>query len=152
MAKIRVTPTKASAAKIKHRDIHLFTKDEAIRPAIIKEIQDHDYQFEVQIQLCRNLKKQPIEMLMKEWVDAPFKTVAILTVPRQDVPDDGNTDIVENLTFTVFRCLEENRPIGVIQNSRLQAYRISSETRHSLNHAKRKEPSSLKDVFNLVKN
>ncbi len=47
MAKIRVTPTKASMDKIKRTNIHLFTEDEAIRPAIIEEIKEHDYQFEV---------------------------------------------------------------------------------------------------------
>ena len=57
MAKIRVTPTKASMDKIKRTNIHLFTEDEAIRPAIIEEIKEHDYQFEVQVQLCRNIKK-----------------------------------------------------------------------------------------------
>ncbi|MDN3398458.1 catalase family protein [Psychrobacter sp. APC 3426] len=149
MAKIRITPTKASAAKIKRRDIHLFTEDEAIRPVIIKEIQEHDYQFNVQIQLCRNLKKQPIETLTKEWdeSDAPFVTVATLTVPCQEVPDDRNIEAIENLSFTTFRCLEENRPIGVIQTSRLQAYKTSSDTRHKLNGIRRKEPSSLKEVF-----
>lgn len=149
MAKIRVSPTKASAAKIKRRDIHLFTEDEALRPVIVQEIQEHDYQFDVQIQLCRNLKKQPIETLTKEWdeSDAPFVTVATLTVPCQDVADDGNVDAIENLSFTTFRCLEENRPIGVIQTSRLQAYKTSSDTRHEHNNVKRREPSSLKEVF-----
>ncbi len=150
MGKIRVTPTEASAAKIKRADIHLFTEDEAIRPAIIEEIQEHDYQFNVQIQLCRNLKKQPIEKLTQEWKesDAPFVTVATLTVPCQDVPQDGNVKAIEDLTFTTFRCLEENRPIGVIQNSRLQAYKTSSDTRHEMNGVKRKEPISIKEVFN----
>lgn len=38
MAKIRVTPTESSMKKIKRDKIHLFTEDEAIRPAIIEEI------------------------------------------------------------------------------------------------------------------
>ncbi|WP_299188516.1 catalase family protein [uncultured Psychrobacter sp.] len=152
MGKIRVTPTQASAAKIKRRDIHLFTEDEAIRPAIIEEIKEHDYQFEVQVQLCRNLKKQPIEKLTQEWdeSEAPFVTVATLTIPCQDVPENGNVKVLEDLTFTIFRCLEENRPIGVIQTSRLQAYKTSSDTRHKMNGIKRKEPSSLKEVFKKI--
>ena len=152
MGKIRVTPIQASAAKIKRRDIHLFTEDEAIRPAIIEEIKEHDYQFEVQVQLCRNLKKQPIEKLTQEWdeSEAPFVTVATLTIPCQDVPENGNVKVLEDLTFTTFRCLEENRPIGVIQTSRLQAYKTSSDTRHKMNGIKRKEPSSLKEVFKKI--
>ncbi|NRD71642.1 catalase family protein [Psychrobacter okhotskensis] len=149
MAKVRVTPTKASMKKIKRTNIHLFTEDEAIRPAIIEEIREHDYQFDVQIQLCRNLKKQPIDQLTQEWKesDAPFVTVATLTIPCQDVPDDGNLDAIEDLSFTTFRCLGENRPIGKIQHSRLRAYQASSKARHEHNMAKRKEPTSLKQIF-----
>ena len=149
MAKIRVTPTEASIKKIKRDQIHLFTKDEAIRPAIIEEIREHDYQFEVQVQLCQNIKKQPIEQLTKEWKesDAPFVTVATLTIPCQDVPDDGNLSAIEDLSFTTFRCLEENRPIGTLQHSRLRAYQASSKARHKHNETKRKEPTSLKEVF-----
>ena len=149
MAKIRVTPTAASTKKITRRDLDVDAKQEAIRPLIIEEIREHDYQFDVQIQLCRNLKKQPIEEITTEWKesDAPFVTVATLTIPCQDVPDDGNFEIMENLSFTPFRCLAENRPIGNLQQSRLKAYQIASETRHKLNDVKRQEPKSLKQTF-----
>lgn len=149
MAKIRVTPTAASTKKITRCDLDVDAKQEAIRPLIIEEIREHDYQFDVQIQLCRNLKKQPIEELTTEWKesDAPFVTVATLTIPCQDVPDDGNFEIMENLSFTPFRCLAENRPIGNLQQSRLKAYQIASETRHKLNDVKRQEPKSLKQTF-----
>ena len=149
MAKIRVTPTEGSAQKVTRRELDVNAKQEAIRSLIIEEIREHDYQFDVQIQLCRNLKKQPIEEITTEWKesDAPFVTVATLTIPCQDVPDDGNFDIMENLSFTPFRCLAENRPIGNLQQSRLKAYQIASETRHRLNDVKRQEPKSLKQTF-----
>ncbi|MEL2198901.1 catalase, partial [Acinetobacter baumannii] len=81
MAKIRVAPSKASQAKIKRRDLDVNATNEAIRPLILQEIREHDYEFDVQIQLCRNLKDQPINDLTKEWdeKDAPFVTVAKLT-------------------------------------------------------------------------
>lgn len=150
MAKVRVKPTKASDAKIRQRTIHLFTKDEAICPTILDEIREHEYQFEVQIQLCQNIKKQPIEELTKEWkeLDAPFVTVATLTIPCQDIPEDGNVAAIEDVSFTTFRCLEENRPIGKLQQSRLRAYQASSKARHEHNASKRKEPTSLEQIFN----
>lgn len=149
MAKIRFTPTKASAKKVTRRELDVNAREEAIRPLIIDEIREHDYQFDVQIQLCRHLKKQPIEEITTEWKesDAPFVTVATLTIPCQDMPDDGHFDIMENLSFTPFRCLEENRPIGNLQQSRLKAYEIASQTRHKLNDVKRREPKSLKETF-----
>lgn len=150
MAKIRATPTADSVKKVTRRDVDVDAREEAMRPLIIEEIREHDYQFDIQIQLCRNLKKQPIDEITTEWQesDAPFVTVARLTIPCQDVPDDGNFEIMENLSFTPFRCLEENRPIGNLQQSRLKAYQIASETRHKLNDVKRQEPKSLKQTFN----
>ena len=149
MAKIRVKPTVLSAKKVNRREVDINAREEAIRPLIIEEMREHDYQFDVQIQLCHNLKKQPIEEITTQWKesDAPFVTVATLTIPCQNVPDDGYFDIMENLSFTPFRCLEENRPIGNLQQSRLKAYQIASQTRHKLNNVKRQEPNSLKETF-----
>jgi hypothetical protein len=149
MAKIRATPTAASIKKVTRRDVDVDAREEAMRPLIVEEIREHDYQFDIQIQLCRNLKKQPIEEITTQWQesDTPFVTVARLTLPCQDVPDDGNFEIMENLSFTPFRCLEENRPIGNLQQSRLKAYQVASETRHKLNDVKRREPKSLKETF-----
>ncbi|BBI67375.1 hypothetical protein PKHYL_15660 [Psychrobacter sp. KH172YL61] len=135
--------------KVTRRDVDVDAREEALRPLIVEEIREHDYQFDIQIQLCRNLKKQPIEEITTQWQesDTPFVTVARLTLPCQDVPDDGNFEIMENLSFTPFRCLEENRPIGNLQQSRLKAYQVASETRHKLNDVKRREPKSLKETF-----
>lgn len=153
MAKIRVTPTQASQDKITRHELDLAKQPNAIQALIIDEIREHDYEFDVQIQLCRHLKKQPIEDLTKEWLasDAPFVTVAKLIVPCQDVPDDGNFEVMENLSFTPFRSLEANRPIGNLQQSRLRAYQASSQMRHELNEIKRQEPNSLKEAFATAK-
>ena len=152
MAKIRVKPTPESIQKIKRRELDVNVRQEAIRPLIIEEIREHDYEFEVQIQLCQNVKKQPINDLTVEWKpsEAPFVTVARLTIPCQDIPDDGYFHVMENLSFTPFRCLEENRPIGNLQQARLKAYQIASEQRHSLNGIKRQEPSSLQQAFEMI--
>jgi len=149
MAKIRATPTAESDKKVTRREVDVEAREEAIRPLILEEIREHDYQFDIQIQLCRNLKKQPIEEITTEWQesDASFVTVARLKIPCQDVPDNGHFEIMENLSFTPFRCLKENRPIGNLQKSRLKAYQIASETRHKLNEVKRREPKSLKETF-----
>ncbi len=149
MGKMRVVPTKAAKQKIKQANIHLLTADEAIRPVLLNEIREHDFEYEVQIQLCRNVEKQPIDKLTQEWdeSEAPFVTVARLTIPQQQVPDDGNFAVMEHLSFTPFRCLEANRPIGRIQQARLQAYQTSSTVRHAANKVERHEPDSLAALF-----
>ena len=85
MAKIRATPTAASVKKVTRRDVDVDAREEALRPLIVEEIREHDYQFDIQIQLCRNLKKQPIEEITTQWQesDTPFVTVARLTLPAK---------------------------------------------------------------------
>ena len=58
-----------------------------------------------------------------------------------------NFEIMENLSFTPFRTIEENSPIGNLQRSRQSAYVTSSTSRHELNHKKRKEPKNLEEAF-----
>nr|WP_241878600.1 hypothetical protein [Psychrobacter sp. PraFG1]UNK05129.1 hypothetical protein MN210_14185 [Psychrobacter sp. PraFG1] len=118
MGKIRITPTKSAKQKIKQPKIHLFTKDEAIRPVLLDEIRTHDYEYDVQIQLCRNVKKQPIEKITQEWDEskAPFVTIGKLTIPKQEVTDDGNFAAMEHLSFSVFRALKKTVQLDVFNS------------------------------------
>ena len=150
VAKLRAHPSEEFVSKINHIDVDVENIDEAFRPAILEEIRNHDFEFDIQIQLCKNLDDQPVEDLTKEWSQelSPFQTVAKLYIPKQEVPDDGNFEIMENLSFTPFRQIEENRPIGNLQRTRLKAYEASSKMRHQLNSKARKEPKNLEEAFN----
>ncbi len=91
----------------------------------------------------------PINDLTEEWSQelSPFRTVAKIKIFKQEVPEDGNFNVMDNLSFTPFRTLEENRPIGNLQSTRRSAYVTSSTTRHELNNKKRKEPNNLQEAF-----
>lgn len=43
----------------------------------------------------------PVNDLTKEWSQelSPFRTVAKITIPKQTVPEDGNFEIMENLSL-----------------------------------------------------
>lgn len=149
IAKLRVCPCEESVKKVRQIEVNVDKDDEAYRKSILETIRDQDFKFEFQVQLCKDLKKMPVNDLTVEWPQdlSPFQTVAELYVPRQEVDADGNFEIMEHLSFTPFRCLEANRPMGDLQMARLKAYQISSETRHRLNGKERKEPRTLKELF-----
>lgn len=149
MGKIRVIPTAETRSKIQDREVDTESEDWPYRSAIIKEIAKHELTFELQIQLCSDLDKLPINDLTVEWDQniAPFQTVAKITIFKQEVPADGNFEVMENLSFTPFRTIEENCPIGNLQRTRQQAYVTSSNSRHNLNHKKKIEPKNLKEAF-----
>jgi catalase len=149
IAKVRVIPTEQTKNAITEKNIDLDSAEWPYRKGIIKEIAQKDLTFELQIQLCKDLKEMPVNDLTKEWSQelSPFRTVAKITIPKQTVPEDGNFEIMENLSFTPFRTIEENSPIGNLQRSRQSAYVTSSTSRHELNHKKRKEPKNLEEAF-----
>lgn len=151
MAKVRVAPTEQTKASITHKEIDIESEDWPYRKGIIQEITQKEITFDLQIQLCRDLEKMPINDLTVEWdqEDSPFQTVAKITIPQQEIPTDGNFEVMENLSFTPFRTIAENAPIGNLQRSRQMAYVTSSQTRHDLNHKKRKEPKNLEEAFDV---
>ncbi len=149
MAKIRVIPTSETKQKIQEKEVNIESEDWPYRASIIKEIAKNDLTFELQVQLCNDLDKLPINDLTVEWDQelSPFQTVAKITIFQQEVPKDGNFEIMENLSFTPFRTIEANSPIGNLQRTRQQAYVTSSTSRHALNHKKKVEPKNLKEAF-----
>src|SRR5262249_48178057 len=61
IAKVRVTPTEASAAGVVRRGIDLAAAEEVVRPALVAELYERPYAFEIQVQLSTDLEKMPVE-------------------------------------------------------------------------------------------
>ncbi|GAA4790344.1 catalase family protein [Olivibacter ginsenosidimutans] len=149
IAKLRAAPVHAYAQKVNRRTLDVDAADQVFGPALIAEIKEHDYAFDIQVQLCTDLKQMPVNDLTKEWAEelSPYRNVARLYIPRQDVSGTENFEVMEHLSFTPFRCFKENEPIGELQRTRKEAYRTSSTLRHQLNSTKRKEPQNLNEIF-----
>src|SRR5690606_38142783 len=127
------------------KEVNIESEDWPYRASIIKEIAKNDLTFELQVQLCNDLDKLPINDLTVEWDQelSPFQTVTKNTRFQQEVPKDGNFEIMENLSFNPFRAIQANSPIRSLQMTRQQAYITSSTSRHALNHKKKVEPKTL---------
>jgi Catalase len=92
--------------------------------------------YDLRIQLYTDERKTPIEDASVEWKeeDAPFVTVATLTLPRQDLDGPRGRKIasfVEGLSFDPWHALEAHRPLGNIMRARNHAYRLSTLERHA---------------------
>lgn len=76
----------------------------------------------------------PIEDASHEWLeaDAPFTTLARLTLPRQDLDSPRGRRVaalVERLSFDPWHAVEELRPLGNMMRARNAAYRLSTQER-----------------------
>jgi hypothetical protein len=152
VAKVRVAPTEASAAGVVRRTIDPASAEEAFRPALVTELRERPYEFDLQVQLCVDLAKMPVEEPSELWSEAlsPFVTVAKLRLPQQDIGGDENLALQDATSITPWRVTEDHRPLGNIMRARKEVYRQSSILRHQLNGQVRREPRNVAELFGTV--
>ena len=142
IAKVRFAPAHACADAVEHRVVDLQSEADAYRRALVVELQQRPFEFDLQVQLCTNLQHMPVEDVTVEWPEAlsPFVTVAKVRVPAQDISGADNLEKMDALSFTPWRVTAEHAPLGEIQRVRKEVYRRSSIVRHRLNRQERREP------------
>jgi len=149
IAKVRFAPDPAFAENVVQRTLDLASAPEVYRPALVAELRDRPYEFDIQVQLCVDLARMPVEDVTVEWPEAlsPFVTVAKLRIPQQDISGDDNLEKMDALSFTPWRVTAEHAPLGNIMRARKEVYRHSSILRHKLNRQERTEPRSADAVL-----
>jgi Catalase len=90
--------------------------------------------YDFRVQFFINDKKTPIEDASVEWKeeDAPFLTIARLTLPQQDMGSARGRKVasmVEAFSFDPWHATEDFRPLGNMMRARNHAYRLSTQER-----------------------
>ncbi|WP_370601510.1 catalase family protein [Pseudomonas nitroreducens] len=91
--------------------------------------------FALQVQKQDPSKYMPIEDTSVEWSekDAPFQTVATVSIPAQDFDSREQNLACDNLSYNPWHALPEHRPIGGINRLRKAVYEAVSVYRHQRN-------------------
>ena len=149
IAKVRFAPVQAFADAAEHREVDLASDADAYRQALVVELKQRPFEFDLQVQLCTNLEQMPVQDVTVEWLEAlsPFVTVAKVRLPAQDISGAENLEQMDALSFAPWRVTAEHAPLGEIQRVRKEAYRRSSIARHRLNGQERREPRSVREVL-----
>jgi hypothetical protein len=116
----------------------------AIREAVQAEMRGIEGLWELRVQLCRDLKKQPVEDPTVEWKqeDTPFQTVALIHADPQDSWSDEMVAAVdEQMRFSVWTGLSAHQPLGNINRARKAPYAHSAQFRAQFNGCPIHEPS-----------
>jgi hypothetical protein len=152
IAKVRIAPEADCAAAVVRRDIESGLASELTRPVLVAELQERPYAFDMQVQLCTDLRRMPVGDLTVEWPESlsPYVTVARLRIPQQDISGPDNVEKMDTLSFSPWRVTAEHAPLGSIMRARKEVYRRSSLLRHAVNHQKRAEPRSADEVLPLT--
>jgi hypothetical protein len=149
IAKVRIAPDPVFADAVVRRTIDPGVASEVMRPALVAELQERPYEFDIQVQLCTDLQQMPVEDVTVEWPErlSPCVTVAKLRLPQQDISGADNLEKMDALSFTPWRVTAEHAPLGNIMRARKEVYRHSSLLRHRLNEQLREEPRSADEVL-----
>ncbi|MFD0602436.1 catalase family protein [Streptomyces aureus] len=149
IAKVRITPDPSFAAAVVRRTLDPTSAAEVFRPALVAELQERPYAFDIQVQLSTDLERMPVEDTTVEWPEqlSPSVTVARLRLPQQDISGPENLEKMDSLSFTPWRVTAEHAPLGNIMRARKEVYRRSSIERHKLNKQPRTEPRSADEVL-----
>ncbi len=148
-AKIRIAPVPYFADRVVRRAMLPNLAREMYRPALVAELQARPFEFDIQVQLCTDLERMPVQDVTVEWPEelSPPVTVAKLRIPRQDISGDDNLEKLDGLSFSPWRVTAEHTPLGETMRLRKEVYRRASILRHQLNRQDRREPRSIAEAL-----
>jgi hypothetical protein len=112
----------------------LWSEADAMRLALEGTLRTQEVLFEFQVQLRTSEKLMPIEDATVEWPESksPYRTVAHLLLPRQEIEMLRLQESYLNLSFNVWHALAAHRPLGGINRVRRSAYPLSSAWRRDV--------------------
>ena len=126
-----------------------YTEFSALREIIANYFATNGGTWLLKVQLAADLEKTPIEDMSKPWKesDAPFETVARLTLPPQPTDSPQRRAYADDkISFDPWHALEAHRPLGGIQRARRVAYRTLAKERFDRNDHPFTEPRSKDDL------
>ncbi len=146
IAKFAVVPVSPDLTSREKQEIDATGNPDALRQHIKGEMLIFDGVWELRVQLCRDLDKQPIEDPTVQWKeeDSPFQAVATLRAGRQDSWDDAQVQKVnEEMRFSPWIGLAAHQPLGNINRARKEPYEHSAAFRVSFNKCPIHEPGGV---------
>lgn len=145
IAKFSLAPVSADLTARTGQLIDASENENAIRDTVRSEMRGSHGSWELRVQLCRDLEKQPVEDPTVEWKEdeSPFQTVATITVEPQDSWSPEAVQAVdEAMRFSVWTGLAAHQPLGNINRARRETYEYSARFRANFNRCPIQEPPS----------
>lgn len=126
VAKYRVVPSTTQRLSWLWGRASFVLKSDPMRHLLEQTLARQELAFEVQVQL-RTAESMPVEDAIIEWPEqeSPYRTVASLLLPRQDLASRHEQENGERRSFSVWNTLVDHRPLGGINRSRRAAYAAS---------------------------
>lgn len=143
IAKIGVFPRSANFQALADTKIAIDGRENALREEVAKVLATDGGQWELRVQLCRDLKVDPIEDASVAWPEEgnPYVAVAVITIPPQTSwSAERAAEFDDRLSFSPWHGIADHRPLGNIMRARKPAYDASAQMRGSFNGCPIHEP------------
>lgn len=120
--------------------------EDLLRNNFAATVKENALEFDFYIQFQTDAVKMPIEDPTVTW-DSPLKKLATITIPKQLCNTPERQDFGDNLSFNVWHCLAEHRPLGSFNRIRSFIYEEMYAFRHQHNGIEDEEPQAGPDFF-----
>ncbi|MFZ4931170.1 catalase [Chryseobacterium sp. Mn2064] len=107
-------------------------RKQKIKDSLKSYFKSNDFTADVLIQICYDLKNQPINTLNVEWKNSPFLKIGEVKIDKDSLLDSRNCN-TELLSFNPFESKIFFQPVGKIQKLRDETYKVSIQTRRKIN-------------------
>lgn len=143
VAKYRAKPAGDLSGSIVDLVTRLGKQPDALRQMLEETLRSQHLLFEFQIQL-RTSAEMPVEDATVEWPEreSPYRTVALLLIPRQEIDTEQQKAVCKQLSFNVWHAITDHRPLGGINRLRREVYPISAAWRRQEMEEPPQEPGS----------
>jgi hypothetical protein len=104
---------------------------DALRLMLEETLRSQQVLLEFQVQLRTSAQTMPVEDATVQWPESesPYRTVALLLIPRQETNTEEQKAVCKQLSFNVWHAVADHRPLGGINRLRREAYPISAAWR-----------------------
>lgn len=148
MAKLALVPASPELAALKDQKVDLDDQPDGPREEVVAFMRGDCAEWDLQVQLCTDLEKMPIEDASVEWPQdsSPYVTVARIVAGPQTAWSQAILAVVDDgMSFSPWRGLAAHRPIGNVIRARKPAYEQSAQFRAARNGRPVVEPRDLSD-------
>lgn len=116
--------------------------DNYLRDNMAASLRQGEAKFEMRVILQTDPFRMPVEQGAVLWDPrlSPRIPVATLTIPEQEFQSAGQFEFARQLTFNVWHCLPEHRPLGNQNRARKRMYYELSRYRQAKNREQHIEP------------
>lgn len=116
-----------------------FDQNDYLALDLQSRLRNGDAHFRLMIQERTDPGRMPLDDAMVRW-DSPWRPIARLTLPQQNILERGQNEYGENLSFNIWRVPPEQAPQGSIAAARRVVYSGSADQRRLANGVTLTEP------------